>query len=314
MIITKISSLAFSFLFICVVFSQTENKYSTVNEYVDGLYTSYHENGSVKAEGNFYRNRRIGNWFVYDNKGEVLAHRQFDSLGNSIVLIPKHSGDSIIKLLEKRPNKVERNNDGIYSFQHIKESDVVWSKRVWSFVPTQHNSAVYNFDWLGLLKTISVSDDTSLVKELKIYKDDQFQTYYSDEERIDTENLTLHRLGLKKDYFYDLSSRKMDCRIIGITLFAENNLTGEMKEFTLYYPTTLRTILAKKQITHEDSFITNLDDVFFFHAFGEVIYKESRQDTTHVKFDPREPTDFSVFSNRVKTEIIEVAHSYWVKI
>lgn len=302
--------------FFCFLSSVVMGQKAPVIEFyeqsIHGAYESFHENGQTKAKGNFYYNRRIGDWKTFDKEGDVLVQRFYDSLGNVKVLMPNTSDDKAVKLLDKPRYQIERDTAGSYIWEYIHEGDVVWSKRVWSFLSEEHNPTLFGVNWIAVLNRVNNQEYLSTSKELTVYKDDDFREFYKEEEQIETQNLIIHGIGLKKDYLYDISSRKMHQRVIGVTLFTEDTITKRHKEFVLYYPTDLRSFLVKYPINHADSLIENLDDLFFFNAYNEIIYKEeSWKDNSRVRFDPKKFKANLEFNKTIKTQVIEVEHYYW---
>lgn len=295
-------------------FSQNNTQINYKSGCMHGEYQSFHENGQLKAEGNFFYNRRIGEWNVYNPEGEIIAQRHFDSLGHVKVNVPTSSNDAVIELLDKPRYKIERNKVGKYEWSQVKEGNVVWSKRVWSYFPEETNPDIYAFDWLQLTQKFELDEDDSLRREVTVYKNDEFKSFYEGDKSIAISHLKFLGVGLKKDYYYDLASRKMDARVIGITVFTENTITGQSKNFTYYYPTDLRPLLLQVNINHEDPNISNLDDLIFFNAYAEIIYREESVNPPAKKFEPKEIDTYKAFSNEVKTQVIEVAHGFWVGI
>ncbi len=280
-----------------------------------GAYESFHENGNTKAQGNFYFNRRIGDWKVFDENGALLVHRFYDSLGHVKVLVPKTADDEVIKLLNKPRFRLHRDSIGKYVYQHIYEGDVVWSKRVWSYFPVENNETLYGFDWLGLLNRFELQEDLSMKRLVTVYKNDQCSKFYEDDEEIATKDVELLGIGLKKDYFYDMASRKMDARVLVVTLFMQDTTSTTRKDLTLYLPTDLRRLLVRQFMQHDDPAITNLDDLIYLNAYSEIIYKEESWKEKEVQlFHPKDANNFSQFSKEVKIQIIEEEHDYWVAV
>lgn len=316
MIINKLLLNTYSMILLSFGFAlaQEQPKFSFKNGIFHGEYQSFHENGQLKSKGNFNYNRRIGDWKVYNDEGELLAHRYFDSLGHVKVIAPKTGNDAAIELLDQPRYKIERNENGVYEFLHIYEGNMVWTKRVLSYLTKKSNPEVYEFDWMELLNKFYVKEDLSTGRSVFVYKNDQFSSLYEENEVIETTNLIVLGIGIKKDYYYDLASRKLDARVLGVTLFAEDTITKQTKEFTLFYPTDLRPLLVNNKINHEDSTINNLDDLFYFNAYGEIIYSEESLNNQYVQFNPKKATDFLEFSKQIKMQIIAIAHEYWVRV
>lgn len=105
-----------------------------------GGYESFHENGKTKAKGNFYYNRRIGDWKIYDEEGALLVHRFYDSLGNVSVLVPETADDEVIRLLNKPLHVPARDSTGKYQWSQTIEGNVIYSKRVLSYLPKKDNA------------------------------------------------------------------------------------------------------------------------------------------------------------------------------
>jgi hypothetical protein len=291
-----------------LVNGQTSALFNEENGCLHGEYKSFHDNGTLKTEGNFFFNRRIGDWKIYDAMGEVITQRHYDSLGVPQVVKPLASNTISQQEENKQSYKLERDSLGVYKFQHIYEKNIVWTKRVWSFLPQKYNTALYDFNWFGLLNGVTAE------RTFHVYKNDEFSEFYEHDDHIELTNMQLIGIAVKKDYFYESISNKMDARVLGIILFAEDTLKNEVQEFILYYPIGLRNVLVKKDLQHEDPNIKNLDDLFFFNAYSEIIYQELYLNTNRIVFNPKNEKEYVDFSKRIKSEIIQVEHDEWIKM
>lgn len=148
-----------------------------------------------------------------------------------------------------------------------------------------------------------------------VYFNHKFSKLFKDDEYIETENLVLNGVGVLKDYYFDLASRKTDPRVFGFSIFTEDTVSKETKEFLFYYPTDLRPILLEKKIRHKDPNISNLDDLLFFSAYGEIVYEHIwGNEKSPKQFHPNEANNYLDFSKEIKIQIVEDEHSYWLGI
>lgn len=53
-----------------------------VNDTLDGPYKVWHENGSLRIEGQYRMGKKIGNWRFLGEQGEILREVNFDSPAN----------------------------------------------------------------------------------------------------------------------------------------------------------------------------------------------------------------------------------------
>lgn len=53
--------------------------YNKTKGMLNGLYTSYYNNGCEKAQGKFENNTRMGTWTLWDSTGNMIMQRKYDA-------------------------------------------------------------------------------------------------------------------------------------------------------------------------------------------------------------------------------------------
>lgn len=309
LIIVLLGVLMFSFSIEEIITKTFEDKnikctYQTVSGRLNGLYVSYYSNGKKKAEGNFVNGYRNGVWSVWDEGGALKMKRDYSDSFMFKRLFPKFPRDKSIKLLNIPKQSIKYNNDGYINLIHVKESDVVWHKRVWRFMTPENNEVFFENNRLyGLLNNLIVSDS------IKSYKDDEFM---SESEKIDTTDKVLLGFKIKEDCFFDKARLVSEIRIIGICpVLVDNKTRDTIDSYWVYYP-YVRKFLAKEKIDlnivkHK---YNTLEDIFFFRVFSGNIYNVS-----HV-FDRKNKEQINIYSDlqSEEIEIIESEHNLWIKL
>jgi gliding motility associated protien GldN len=251
--------------------------------------------------------------------------------------------------------------DGIYNksaipnrqpipYEHLREADVMWAKRIWRvvdmrqkinlplFYPMEEQKGrqslmqvLYKAVMEGTLTAYGTSDEEWLssftVGELKGRLDktdtqrltrpyppyDEYDTIIS--EKFRTSDVYLMRL--KEDWFFDKQRSVMDVRIIGLCPITEDYdiVTGEFRGykplFWLYFP-ACRPILAKYDVFNRwnDAERRSFDDVFWKRMFGSYIYKESNVYDRRI-IQYAKQLDGLLEADRVKDDLFKMEHDLW---
>jgi gliding motility associated protien GldN len=205
--------------------------------------------------------------------------------------------------------KVTLKEREIIQYDHVREADVIWSKRIWrvldckekmnlpfvhpkmGFVKVVHDAAtrgeiqVFSPDANGEVWKSTISADE--VNKIGASVDTVTTTDIETGEEIrkvsvntfDPNSVT--KLRLKEDWFFDKETSTMLVRIIGLALIRERVLEsgevgGDEIMYWVYYP-DLRNILAQNPVYNikNDASTMSWEDLFEIRYFSSYIMKES---------------------------------------
>jgi len=287
-------------------------KVTTKEFMLNGPYSSWYKNGQIKAEGEFFKNQRIGNWKVYDSTGILLIKRLYSNsfvfeIENFHTKPPSHPNPFVEKY------DLIKNDTGYFEYPGIKEEEVVVSKRIWrKMVPNSGNSIFFDDNALftALLPHL-------LSQKITVYSplDDEFTIKLDSQQVNDACILASFNVAgfkIKEEWFYSSKRQMSEIRILGICPYIE--IEGVKRDlFWLYYP-QIRNALAQVEVSFgkEEELIENMEDVFFFRRFSSEIYKESNlYDKSISDYTPAE--DVPTEAERIEVSMIEMEHDIWIK-
>lgn len=201
----------------------------------------------------------------------------------------------------------------VIPYNHLREADVLWSKRVWRVLDLREkmNLQFYypiepycsNRSLIWVLRTYTIEGTITAYSAL----DDEFRLplTIAEVESIgasrDTimiedpmtgsmvptpiQNLfdpsTVKRIRLKEDYFFDRQKSQLDVRTIGICPVRESydengEYRGDSPMFWVYYP-ECRPVFAKSDVFNRNNGAeySSLEDAFWRRNWSSYIYKES---------------------------------------
>lgn len=231
----------------------------------------------------------------------------------------------------------------IVPYDHIREADVFWSKRIWRVIDTREKmnlSFKYPKQYLvnilrenamegtitvydpiddeftkpntpdevaklgvGEADTIRVIDPVTLEEKIEITKPE-----------FDPEKVTKFRI--KEDWIFDEETSTMVVRILGIAPIMEEynsdgSYRGDKVLFWAYYP-ELRPVLAKYQVfnTQNDATTSSWEDILEMRFFSSYIYKESNVHDRRVQ-DYVTGVDALLESDKIKNKIFTFEHDLW---
>lgn len=239
-----------------------------------------------------------------------------------------------------KPTIAERQ---IVPYDHIREADVFWSKRIWRVVDTREKmnlSFKYPKEYLvdilrknamegvitvydpiddeftkpntpdevaklgvGEADTIRVIDPVTLEEKIEITKPE-----------FDANKVTKFRI--KEDWIFDEETSTMVVRILGIAPIMEEynsdgSYRGDKVLFWAYYP-ELRPVLAKYRVfnNQNDAVTISWEDLFEMRYFSSYIYKESNVHDRRVQ-DYVTGVDALLESDNIKNKIFTFEHDLW---
>jgi gliding motility associated protien GldN len=258
--------------------------------------------------------------------------------------------------------QTEMNNvlDGVYRktiykekeiipYDHIREADVFWSKRIWREIDVREKMNLY-FKY-----PVEVNQQAQYFVSILLYAinnegltvyntiDDQFTTAMPLEEvnaigsRVDSQ-LTVNwetgeeewvivkqefdpekvnKFRIKEEWFFDEETSTMQVRIIGIApLIDEYDESGNFRftkpMFWVYYP-DLRPILVHYEIFNpqNDAIRMSWEDVFEMRFFSSYITKESNVYDRRVQDYMPNGIDALLEAERIKNELFVREHDLW---
>ena len=229
-------------------------------------------------------------------------------------------------------DRVTINEKQQLTYDHIREADVFWEKRVWRVIDTRQKMN-QNFGYakepfigilLGLIKEHG--------KEIRVYTDDEFKIPTSFDEvnkqlggtdstfvvdpdtgegiwkvvQNDFDWATVNRFRVKEDWIFDQEASRMVVRIMGVSPIRDvvdkntGDIRGTQAMFWAYYP-DLRPHLIKKEVfnTGNDSNRLTWDDLFEMRLFSSFIMKESNLQDRRIA-DYKNGRDQLLESDKVK--------------
>ena len=210
--------------------------------------------------------------------------------------------------------KLDVYNRPIIPYAHLREADVMWSRRVWRvidlrqkinlplyypIVPIKNRKSIMQVLYEAVVKEGSLTAydgyDDEFGKALTkteiltmLNKADTFEIENPETGKIETKIINsefdpskVFKLRVKEEWFFDKQRSTFDCRIIGIcpviTVYADDgSIKGERPLFWIYY-NDARYIFAHVPVfnRNNDAERRTLDDIFWKRMFGSVIYKVS---------------------------------------
>jgi len=237
--------------------------------------------------------------------------------------------------------KVRLKERQVLAYDHIREADVLWSKRVWRVIDTREKmNLTFSYPeqpFVGILLDIISKSD-----EAKIFVDDGFTLETSAEEVLnrlgasetvdiynpvteeyETKTVTnefnpelISKIRIKEDWVFDEESSSMEVRILAIAPIVDehddnDNFRGERALFWAYYP-SIRQDLARYEAYNplNDAQRLTWEDLLEMRYFSSHIYKEGNVRDMRIK-DYTSGVDILLESERIKRKIFEYEHDLW---
>jgi gliding motility associated protien GldN len=232
---------------------------------------------------------------------------------------------------------------GIIPYDHIREADVFWKKRIWRVIETREKINLpfkYPKEYF-----VNILRDAAIEGTIAVYDgiDDEFTSRIAPEEvaalgvgtsdtvfvvdpesgaetatvtnpQFDPEKVTKFRL--KEDWLFDEETSTMVVRILGIAPIMEvvddqGNIRGDQVMFWVYYPEA-RQLLAKYSVFNpkNDAQPLSWEDLMEMRYFGSYIIKESNVYDRRIQ-DYSVGLDALYEGDRIKNQIQEFEHDLW---
>ncbi|MBK6609789.1 MAG: gliding motility protein GldN [Sphingobacteriales bacterium] len=256
----------------------------------------------------------------------------------------KNSGEANNKPLVRDGayDKISIDQKQFLSYDHIREADVFWQKRIWRVIDTRQKlnqtftTPTQPFISV-LLEIIKQNPD-----KVKLFMDDNFTAQLSlaevDKQLGSVDTITTYDLEtgneikkivkndfnwtsvtkfrLKEDWIFDKEASEMVVRILAIAPIRDvidqnGNYRGTQAMFWAYYP-DMRPFLIKKEAfnVQNDSQKMTWDDIMEMRLFSSYIMKESNVHDRRIEEYAR-GKDALLESERVKEEIFLKEHGLW---
>ncbi|HXH19238.1 MAG TPA: gliding motility protein GldN [Chitinophagales bacterium] len=240
-------------------------------------------------------------------------------------------------------DKITLEERQIVPYDHIREADVFWAKRIWRVIDTREKmnlSFKYQKQFL-----VNILRDHAIEGSITVYDpiNDQFTKPLTPEEvakigvgepdtirvidpvtleekvevtkpEFDPQKVTKFRL--KEDWVFDEETSTLVVRILGVAPVMEDyssdgSYRGDKVLFWAYYP-ELRPVLAKYQVfnNQNDAVTTSWEDIFEMRYFSSYIYKESNVHDRRVQ-DYVTGVDALIESDNIKNKIFLFEHDLW---
>lgn len=230
----------------------------------------------------------------------------------------------------------------ILPYDHIREADVFWEKRIWRVIDIREKMNLpFAYPERPLF---SILMDAAMDGEIKVYstEDDKFSARLEPEEvanmgaTVDTvttfdpetyeEQIQIvrnelnpedvKRYRVKEIWFFDEESSTMQVRILGIAPLIDvkddnGNFKYEKPMYWVYYPDA-RESLARELVFNagNDASPVTWEDLFEMRYFSSYIYKESNVYDRALK-DYLSGIDILLEADKIKNEIFNFEHDLW---
>ena len=247
-------------------------------------------------------------------------------------------------------DKIHIPNRDPVPYEHLREADVMWTKRIWRVIDMRQNinlplyytmdkqvgrqslmQVIYNAVIEGTLTAYGAENDEFLspmtIQQLRAQLDkSDTQTLvrpYPPYEEYDSviaepfRTSDVYLLRVKEDWFFDRQRSVLDVRIIGLCPITEDYdvVTGDFRGykplFWVYFP-DCRQIFARWDVFNRfnDAERRSFDDVFWKRTFGSYIYKESNVYDRRI-YQYAKELDGLLESERIKNEMFKFEHDLW---
>lgn len=227
-------------------------------------------------------------------------------------------------------------------YDHIREADVFWSKRLWRVIDTrqkmnkffvnnhqsfievlmdviQRNADVELFGDDMFTERVVANDLTQMLGSTdtsQVYDFDT-DTYISKVTTNDFNPKAFNQFRLKEDWIFDEETSSMVCRIIGIAPVRDvldpntGQIRGQQAMFWMHYP-SIRKYLVKYEAhnNENDGVRQTWDDVFESRYFDSYIIQESNAENKRIT-DTYKGKDALIEGERIKEKLLEKETSLW---
>ena len=200
---------------------EVEVRLNQQNGILNGSYMSFYDNGNRKVEGQFEQNKRSGEWKFYDEEGELIVKRNYESPLCVRQELPSRETECGTEDFENR------------TFKKIESEMIAGLFRFSRFYSVNENPELSGFS-LSSIKSSLTSHDLSLYEfssEMEI-----LLTKVESESLSKYENCTLVGMLISSEAFFDKDRLVFEERALGVVPVFENNQGEYLTGFGYYYP------------------------------------------------------------------------------
>jgi gliding motility associated protien GldN len=252
--------------------------------------------------------------------------------------------DELEEKLDGAYEKVTLKEREIIAYDHLREADIKWKKRLWRVIDFQEKlnlpfahpkmglvNIIHEAAKKGEIEVYQASEAGEVFKEpINVQDVAQIGSSVDTVETLDFETgqpvrkiannpfnpETVKKMRIKEDWLFDIETSTMVVRILGLSFMREKysetgDYVGDIPMYWIYYP-DVRKILATNQVYNikNDANTTSWEDVFEMRYFSSYIMKESNV------FDRRIDAyatnlDLLYESDRIHNEIRDKESDFW---
>ncbi len=234
-------------------------------------------------------------------------------------------------------------NHHILPYQSIRESDILWEKRIWRLVDVREKMnqsftapesplfqiifeaalagalPVYSTENDHFTKRLTVTDiqrqlfktDTILTIDV-VTGDDKVQVIQNEVSWEDVK-----RFRIKESWYFDAKTATLQHRILGIAPLLEvrdenGDFRLEMPLFWVHYPSSRALLAQHKAVTHNDNWAntTTWEDIFEMRYFASTIVKENNVQDLRLQ-DVYSGLDLVLNAEKIEAELFDRDHDVW---
>jgi gliding motility associated protien GldN len=252
-----------------------------------------------------------------------------------------------------KPKAIERPLDGYYKrtnienarvtpYANLRESDVMFSKRVWREIDLRDKvNTIFASPKSSL---ITILTDAVIAEELTAYDpssdeflkilspkdamakfaDSVFVPIFKDGEQIggnmkpgEFNPDSIVKFRIKEDWIFDKQRSVFEPRIIGIAPLYRQNKAGQTSDyqpaFWIYFPEARQLLVTKAAVNRTNDMAgLSYDDIFMKRIFSSYIVKESNPEDLAIKFMPGVVGIEKLYeSERIKKALMDREHDLW---
>jgi len=230
----------------------------------------------------------------------------------------------------------------VMAYDHIREADVLWSKRIWREINTREKMNLpFNYPKMPLVNVLL--DILNANESAKIFANDDF-TIQTDVNEVqnklgsvktievynpvteETETTTvvnefnpesITKFRIKEDWVFDEETSRMVVRIIGIApimeVFDDNdNKRGDTPLFWAYYPSFRKSLGGYEVFNpYNDAQRMTWEDLFEIRYFASTVFKEGNVRDLRIKDYMAEGVDQLMEAEAIERKIFEYEHDLW---
>jgi gliding motility associated protien GldN len=252
--------------------------------------------------------------------------------------------DELEEKLDGAYEKVTLKEREIVAYDHLREADIKWKKRIWRVIDFQEKlNLPFAHPKMGL---VNILHEAAKKGEIEVYQASEAGEVFKEpmnvqdvaqigasvdtvtrinfenglEEKVIANNTfnpeSVKKIRIKEDWLFDIETSTMVVRILGISLIREKQsengeVTLDIPMYWVYYP-DVRKILATNQVYNikNDANTTSWEDIFEMRYFNSYIMKESNVYDRRIEAYATN-LDLLYESDRIHNEIRDKESDFW---